>query len=356
MIKSLSPYYITIPWLSPLTSTISTAYKLQIFIWDGLKASVPATPYYEITKYNLTTSSGNDKVNIARLVNDFVDFRPPAMTVTGLYDGANQRWVKTQVVYTTTNVLDLNVVQLEAVSLLVKGYAYGMDGENASTPTNRILLSGTEFKVNKTGFFNLPVLADESLAYPVTVKSYPDLILNYSSNVIASTTSAQMVKNIYVNVSQATTDTEIEIIYNSITVSLLVTEECRYTPVEIVFQNKEGAMQFLTFFKAKTTSLSTENEEYESDNGQPSLGFHQHTKYNVQGRSKFRVNSGFVKEELNETFRQLFLSERVWQLENSIYIPLNVASKSLEYKSRQKDRLINYEVEFDYAFNEINNL
>jgi len=28
----------------------------------------------------------------------------------------------------------------------------------------------------------------------------------------------------------------------------------------------------------------------------------------------------------------------------------------LEYKTRMKDRLINYEVEFEYAFNEINNI
>jgi hypothetical protein len=356
MIKSLSPYYVTIPWASPLTSAVCTSYKLQIFIWDGLKASVPIEPYYEISKDNLTTSSGNDKINIARLINDFVDFRPASMTLTGLYDGDNQRWIKTQVIYTTENVLDLDVVQLEAVSLMVKGYAYGMDGENTSTPTNRILLSGIEFKVNRSGFFNLPILADEVATYPVTVKSYPDNVLNFSDTILASTTSSELVQNIFINVAQATTDTVIEITFNSIVTSLLITDECRYTPIEIAFQNKEGALQFITFFKAKTESLSTESEEYQSDNGQPSLGFHQYTKYNVQGRSKFKVNSGFVKEELNETFRQLFLSERVWQLENSIYIPLNVASKSLEYKSRQKDRLINYEVEFEYAFNEINNI
>jgi hypothetical protein len=28
----------------------------------------------------------------------------------------------------------------------------------------------------------------------------------------------------------------------------------------------------------------------------------------------------------------------------------------LEYKTRQKDRLINYEIEFEYSFNEINNI
>jgi hypothetical protein len=59
---------------------------------------------------------------------------------------------------------------------------------------------------------------------------------------------------------------------------------------------------------------------------------------------------------MNETVRQLLLSERVWMYSNEIFTPLNVASKSLEYKTRQKERLINYEIDFDYAFNEINSI
>ena len=109
MIKSLSPYYITIPFTSPLTSAICSAYTLQVFIWNGLKASVPTEPVYSITKKNPTGSDGNDKINIARLVNDHIDFMPQEMSVTGVYNGNNQAWVKTQVVYTTENESDLNM-------------------------------------------------------------------------------------------------------------------------------------------------------------------------------------------------------------------------------------------------------
>jgi hypothetical protein len=59
---------------------------------------------------------------------------------------------------------------------------------------------------------------------------------------------------------------------------------------------------------------------------------------------------------MNETFRQLLLSERVWSFDSGVYTPLNVKSKSLEYKSRAKDRLINYEIEFEFSFNEINDV
>lgn len=190
----------------------------------------------------------------------------------------------------------------------------------------------------------------------ITIISYPDNQINESIVEPTSLLSNEMVQNVWVNVAEATTDTYIEIVFNGVTTTLLITDECRYTPIDIAFQNKEGALQFMTFFKAKTDSLTVTNEEFEGDRGQPLDGNHQYVKFNVQGKSKFKVNSGFIEESMNETVRQLLLSERVWLYSNEIFTPLNVAGKSLEYKTRQKDRLINYEIDFDYAFNEINSI
>lgn len=190
----------------------------------------------------------------------------------------------------------------------------------------------------------------------ITVISYPDNQIDYAITPPESLTAVEMVQNLWVNVSEATTDEYIEIIFNGVTTTLLITDECRYTPIDIAFQNKNGALQMLTFFKAKSESLSTSKEEFESNRGQPSEGNHQYVKFNVQGRTKFKVNSGFVSEAMNETFKQLLLSERVWMYKDETFTPLNVSSSSLEYKTRQKDRLINYEIEFENAFNEINNI
>jgi hypothetical protein len=190
----------------------------------------------------------------------------------------------------------------------------------------------------------------------ITVISYPDNQIDYEIAEPTSLLSNEMVQNLWVNVAEATTDTYIEIVFNGVTTTLLITDECRYTPIDIFFQNKEGALQTLTFFKAKTDSLTVTNEDFETDRGQPINGNHQYVTYNVQGKSNFKVNSGFVSEAMNETFKQLLLSERVWMYSNEIFTPLKVSSKNLEYKTRQKDRLINYEIGFDYAFNEINSI
>lgn len=190
----------------------------------------------------------------------------------------------------------------------------------------------------------------------IEVISYPTNQINFSQDVGDTILSNEMVKYMFVDLSEATTDEYVEITYNGETITLLITDECRYTPIDIYFQNKEGAEQVLTFFKAQTESLSVTSEEFQASRGQANLGNHQYIKYNVQGRQKLKVNSGFVNEEMNETFKQLFLSQRVWKYENGIFTPLNLSSKSFEYKTRQKDRLINYELEFEYAFNEINNI
>lgn len=187
----------------------------------------------------------------------------------------------------------------------------------------------------------------------ITVKSYPLNEIDYTINIDTTINSGELVKYLWVNVSEAVTDEYIEIVYNGVTTTLLVTDECRYTPLDIAFQNKEGAVQIMTMFKAKKDSISISSETFEGGND---IGKHQFNSFNVQSRSKFTINSGFIDEEKNEAVKQLLLSERIWSLSNGIATPLNISSKSLEFKTRQNDRLINYTIEFEYAFNDINNV
>lgn len=190
----------------------------------------------------------------------------------------------------------------------------------------------------------------------VTVISYPNNEINYSVSEGTTFSSDEIVKNVFVNVSETTLDTYIEIVYNGVTTTLNIIDECKYTPIDIVFFNKHGGEQVLTFFKERTDSLKIKSEDFESDRGQPSLGNHQFVRYNTQGRSSFKVHSGFVDEDLNETFRQLLLSDRVWSYKDSVFTPLNVKTSNFKEKTRQKERLISYEIEFEVSFNEINNI
>ena len=169
MIKTLSPYYLDIPFVSPLTGLTCTEFTLQIFVWSGLKDSPPAVSSWEITKKNPTGSTGTSRINIANIINDFIQFSPQEGTVTGFINGNNQYWVKWQTIYTTTNPSDYTSFSNQNIKLFTKGFSYGLDGENIETPTNKILLNGSEFKVNRNGFFVLPVEASEPPILPPSI-------------------------------------------------------------------------------------------------------------------------------------------------------------------------------------------
>ena len=105
MIKSLSPHYITTPFESVVLDEICLRYRLQIFIWSGLKQDIPADAKYEITINNVEQSDGNRVINISRLINDFLNFKAIKSEdgFTNLENSPNQIWVKTQVFYTGQN-------------------------------------------------------------------------------------------------------------------------------------------------------------------------------------------------------------------------------------------------------------
>ena len=161
MIKTRSSHYINTSFISPLTGEICTSYKIQIYVWNGAKTNAPITPTFEVTKENPTTSTGVDKINIARLLNDFIEFSARRGTTTEEISGNNQLWVKHNVLYTTADADDTDVPQNIAVELVIRGYGYAMEGENPTTPTDKVLLEGREFNVGRNSFFNVPILIDE---------------------------------------------------------------------------------------------------------------------------------------------------------------------------------------------------
>lgn len=162
MIKALSPYYITIPWVAPLSGETATQFTLNIYVWSGLKSDVPTTPTYTIIKDNATSSTDNIKINIANWIADFIDFTPQEGSTTELIDGNNQQWIKWETYYQTSNVNDALIQSNENVKLFLRGYSYGLDGENATLPANKILIPIQDYKVSDNSKFVVPILINET--------------------------------------------------------------------------------------------------------------------------------------------------------------------------------------------------
>ena len=166
-----------------------------------------------------------------------------------------------------------------------------------------------------------------------------------------------MIKNIWIDTSDATTDEYIRVSFNGDFIDFVLTDEYRFRPMSVHFINKYGAQQTLTFFKEQRESMKVTDNTFESNVGQPSTGSHQFLRYNVQARITIKASTGFINEDENEAIKQLMLSERVWMYDvTDGFTPLNIKTTSTSFKTRQKERLINYDVEFLKGYNEINNI
>lgn len=343
MIKTLSTYFLEIPFTNPDTMFVPLEYRIKLYIWQGSKLAVPLDSTYTITNPNPTLSNGIDKIDISRLINDFFEFSLtfPVLFNT-LQNGNNQAWVKWEILYGDTPL----VISIEETNLAVKGYGFYQEGINPQLPANRILIDSNDFNISYDSIFVLPILLNEVTALgDITIKSFPSLSMDLTIATAPTSNSNELVKYLFVKPTIGANQEEyIEIKFNEQTIFLNLTAECKYEPIDVFFQNRNGAVETLTFFKARKDSLTVKKETYSSN-----IDYN----YNVNSRSKFDVNSGWITEDKNTNIKQLLLSEKVFIIENGINLPLIVETKTLEYKTRVNDKLINYKIEFSYAFEDI---
>ena len=135
----------------------------------------------------------------------------------------------------------------------------------------------------------------------------------------------------------------------------------------IIYINKYGAQQDLWFFLKETRNLSRTNEGYKSNTiNYPSGGATYSVQdapnkvFNTQAKQTHTFSSGYYPEFANEQFEELLLSEFIWwstfKKGSGIVIPLKVKTSSMAFKTSVNDRLIEYTIEFEEAFDYINNI
>jgi hypothetical protein len=66
------------------------------------------------------------------------------------------------------------------------------------------------------------------------------------------------------------------------------------------------------------------------------------------------LNTGWVDEYYSDSITELLLSEKVLLVISGRHTPVTVKTQSSDLKTILKDKNINYEIEFEYAFNLIN--
>jgi len=78
-------------------------------------------------------------------------------------------------------------------------------------------------------------------------------------------------------------------------------------------------------------------------------------QYNKNGFKSITVNTGFVDESFNLLLEEMMLSEKVYLIIDDVVEPVVLNTKNVDFKTSVNDKLINYELEFNFAYNAINN-
>ncbi len=139
----------------------------------------------------------------------------------------------------------------------------------------------------------------------------------------------------------------------------------------IVFINKYGVQQDLWFFLKETKTLNRRNENYKTNiltypsTNNPatySISDAPNRVFNTTAKQKFTLSSGYYPQGANNFFEELLLSEHVWlERPNKAtgtdeVVPVKVTKSSIAFKTSVNDRLIDYTIEFEEAFDYINNV
>ena len=139
----------------------------------------------------------------------------------------------------------------------------------------------------------------------------------------------------------------------------------------IVYINKYGVQQDLWFFLKQNKNIARTNEGYKSNTiTYPSGGATYSIQdapnkvFNTQAKQTHTLSSGYYPEFANQQFEELLLSEYVWfhkptsgvGVGTYIVVPVKVKTSSVAFKTSVNDRLIEYTMEFEEAYDYINNI
>jgi hypothetical protein len=375
-----SPFYVK---AEPASGTLTSA-TMQLYIYTGAKLTTPTSSELRYTITKTPIDSNNYVVyEIAELVRDYLDIE-----FDGEYD-SQCVWVRPTLTLTKTSGSE---TPTPVDYIAFDGYGYFHEGTNPQLSRGLLLSNNTIFRLNDSNV-RIPVFTEDtnSVAFyyqgtekrSITISSSTntngqidyvtvsgsDNTDTYEERVVADDGTLETSKCLTGFLNQIdiglvdevwiATDTGTEI------VKIFSTEECKYEPYKVTFVNKYGALQDLWFFKKSVESTNVTSEQFKASIfDQSTLSYktykHQQQSFLAQGKDRITMNTGYVNDDHNAVLEELLLSEQVWYTKitdtEERVIPVIPQTKSITYKTSVNDKLANYTVDFEHAFDKINNI
>jgi hypothetical protein len=351
-----SPHYINLPFLFTTTTNV----VVELYVWSGNLVDVPQNATYTLTIPRPSINFAEFNIDISKLIAESLDARP-LVSVTdtvNLLDSLNSnvKYVKYIATYTD---------EVEAVSPIIStlvasdGYGYYLEGINPTKPANNILTSSSLRKVARNGIILFPFVNDSAIE-TIDVNTNTATI-DETVTITPTNSSNKFIQYLSIDVSESEQAEFISVQTkpNNVTTTYEIIDECRYNPIQLLFLNKFGVFDSLTLFKKSNETTNVTSDDFVNNyvsGGTYDTTRHQYQKLNTVGKSTIKINSGYINEKENELYKQLLFSDLVYILKDAAFIPVNIANSSIEFKTRVNDNLINYTLDLEYAFNDINNI
>lgn len=356
LVQTRSPYHIFTTGSDKLLTIIN------IWIYKGDKfADTPVESTYTLQSLNL---SNKNNFEVAELVKSFI-----RQEFDGTYNTEGY-WCKYNYVFTDNTNSTVNDEQSNYYFLYgLNGYNYFQEGVNPTlNPTHMLSSDVIDIPSNKS--INLPLYVDnvdEVVIYDDSdsVKEIYDIIPYRGDNSNEKIFYLSLLSN---NVSKIEIKSRVDDTYVTEFIKVNVIDECIYLPVKLTFVNKLGVLQDLWFFKKTEKRVKVKDDKYQANilnvrTQDFNTSSHQNRVLNKNGVESLTLNSGFISEENNETFRELLLSTLVWVTTYESKFDINfsvkpcvVKTSSLVEKTKLNDNLINYTIVVDIANKMINSI
>lgn len=334
------------PYIVEINEAGQTSSKVELFIWNGT-GSAPATPTYTLSKNVPSTTNLKTTYDISPFIREYINFDEQVNYTNFIELTDTSQWCNVRVKRYKNTATLLDTTDYIAYD----GYGYYQQGANPNNG-DASLLSGTYYYWNSGDTFTALDMIRINLKAGTTIEWYSDLTTNNDTIATDGVYNIPSIENlvgetVYLSISQPTPKKDWNYVFKPI-------EECKYEVIPVEFVNKQGGWQKIWFFKASTNNIETSGTEYNlmnaSTNYDVLLGSRK--VFNVNGNESIKVNTGWVDDSYAEKLQQLLLSERI--LVDSK--PAKMKTKSIEKQKQINTKMINYQIEFDYAYDIINNV
>jgi hypothetical protein len=353
------------PFFVSLSGTANQDTTVELFIWNGT-GSAPTDPQYTLSKPIPSSVSTVVDYNISPYICEYFNFKTFQTNVnynTAATTNVNQ-WCNVK-----TKTYIAGVLQATTTYRAFYGYSLFTEGYNEDLGTVH-LDEGTYYyyydpngTISTTDRINAGSI--QVISGTVNYTKYKWTNLDTAASLTTNFVSDSVRKCPRINPLYYGSRVKTEILDDTNTVLktfyFYPVEECKYDVITIDFVNRYGSFERTFMFKASQEGFDVRNTEINTYPSAVAYDTSVGTKqtFNTNYNEYITCNTGWVDEAYISTLKQLMTSERILAYVKNdagtyVQIPVKVRSKSMQKQKHINEKLINYKLEFDYAFDSLN--